>query len=230
MTKRDITNWRQHTETVSTATAVLVSAVPWLGGPVSTVLSGYTQSRKLSRIKEVLDALSEELREFKSTASEEYVRTEDFEDLLEQTLKRVADARQSNVRTLYCRFLRRAIREPNDDYDIQIRILNAIELLRAEHVAILKALTVDPGPLGPFSHASSHMQTLMERTSLDRDSIRSLADDLNHWRLTKLDGLSTMMTGRGAASLQHTVTPLGRKVVNYLREQDANEASGVDQF
>ena len=206
-----------------------MSAVPWLGGPVSNVLSGYTQSRKLSRIKEVLDELSEELREFKSRASEEYVKTENFEDLLEQTLRRVADARQSNVRTLYCRFLRRAIRDPSDDYDTQIRALKAIELLGSEHVALLGALMVDPGPLAPFSHASSHMQTLTERTSLDRDTIRSLVDDLNHWRLAKLDGLSTMMTGRGAASLQHTVTPLGRKVLDYLREYDASEVSGSDQ-
>ena len=224
MTKKDITTNAPDTDNLIAAGAVLVSAVPWLGGPVSSVLSGYSQSRKFNRIKEVLDKLSEELREFRSRASEEYVKTEAFEDLLEHTLRRVADERQSTVRALYCRFLNRAISDPDEDYDSQIEILKAIEPLRSGHVAVLGALIKDSEPVAPFSHASSHIQTLVERTSLDRESIRLLVDDLNHWRLIKLDGLNTMMTARGAASLQHTVAPLGRKVLQYLMERNTSSA------
>ena len=224
LTKKEITTNARDTDNLIAAGAALVSAVPWLGGPVSSVLSSYSQSRKFNRIKEVLDKLSEELREFRSKASEEFVKTEAFEDLLEYTLRRVADERQSSVRALYCRFLNRAISDPNDDYDSQIEILRAIELLRSGHVAVLGALIEDPEPVAPLSHASSHIQTLVKRTSLDRESIRLLVDDLNHWRLTKLDGLNTMMTGRGAASLQHTVAPLGRKVSHYLMERNTSGA------
>ena len=219
MTRRDITTGAPQSEMWLSAGAALVSVVPWLGGPLSNVLSGYSQSRKFNRIKEVLEDLSEELREFKSNASEEYVKTEDFEELLEQTLRRVADERQSDVRVLYGRFLGRAIRDATDDYDSQFEVLKAIERLRSGHVAVLGALMEGPGSVGPFSHASSHMQTIVVRTGLDRESIRSFVDDLNHWRLTKLDGLHTMMTARGAASLQHTVTPLGRTVLHYIRDR-----------
>ena len=224
MTSGDITTGAPNTESWLSAGAALVSVVPWLGGPLSNVLSGYSQSRKFNRIRDVLDSLSEELREFKSSASVEYVKTDDFEELLEQTLRRVADERQSDVRALYCRFLGRAIRDANDDYDSQFEVLKTIELLRSGHVVILEALMQDPGTKGPFSHASSHMQTIIERTGLDRESIRLLVDELNHWRLTKLDGLHTMMTARGAASLQRKIAPLGRKVLHYLAERNGSNA------
>ena len=120
---------------------------------------------------------------------------------------------------LYCRFLGRAIRDANDDYDSQFEVLKAIERLRTGHVAVLGALMEDPSPLEPYIHASSHMQTIVARTGLDRELIKSFVDDLNHWRLTKLDGLHTMMTASGAASLQHTVAPLGRNVLHYLSER-----------
>ena len=60
--------------------AAVSSLVPWLGGPISNVLSGFVRDRKIGRVQEAITALAEELRSFRSEASEEYVRTEEFED------------------------------------------------------------------------------------------------------------------------------------------------------
>ena len=99
------------------AASALVSAVPWLGGAVSNVVSGYGQTRKFNRVQELLGGLARELSDFESDVAKEYVRTEDFEELLEQTLRRAADERDAEVRNLYLRFIHRAITEPGDEYD-----------------------------------------------------------------------------------------------------------------
>jgi hypothetical protein len=51
------------------------------------VLGGISSHRKLTRVREVLQGFAEDLRSFKSDVSEEYVKTEDFEELLEETLR-----------------------------------------------------------------------------------------------------------------------------------------------
>ena len=64
--------------------AFVSSAIPWIGGPVSNVLGGMLTERKIDRVKEVLTGITEDFKNFKSDVSEEYVRTEEFEDLLDE--------------------------------------------------------------------------------------------------------------------------------------------------
>lgn len=198
------------------AGATIVSIVPWIGGPVSSVLSGYGQARKLNRIQEVLDGLGEQLRRFESTVTEEYVRTEEFEELLEQTLRRAADERQEEVRALYRRFLHRAITEPGDDYDEQMGVLRVIERLRAPHVVILKATQQEPGPDSHRKMMGSPIQTLRERTGMDQDPIIAAVGELNALGLTRNANLMVMMTGHGSENLGHMITPLGKRVLDYI--------------
>ncbi len=78
-------------DTTLDVAAFVGSVVPWIGGPISNVLGGMSLGRKLKRVHEVLGIVSTELEEFKSEASEAYVNTEEFEDILEQALKRVGE-------------------------------------------------------------------------------------------------------------------------------------------
>lgn len=196
--------------------SALISAVPWLGGPVSNVLTGYSQTRKLNRVREVLDGLADELRNFESDVAREYVRTEDFEDLLEQTLRRAADERNSSVRQLYLRFLRHVITRPGDEYEAQLDVLRILERLRSEHIEILKALRQEPSPDAHKKVAGSPIQTLHERTRLERSEIKKAVSLLNDLRLTDLQSLHVLMTGSGSESLQHGLTELGNRVLAYL--------------
>ena len=143
--------------------SALVSVVPWLGGAVSNVISGYGQTRKLNRVQELLDGLASRLSGFESDVSKEYVRTEDFEELLEQTLRRAADERNAEVRDLYLRFIHRAITEPGDEYDDQIEVLHAVERLRDIHIAVIRALREKPSPDAGKKFAGSPSQTLQEK-------------------------------------------------------------------
>jgi len=47
--------------------ATIASAVPWIGGPVSNVLSGIAVNRRFERVEEILNGLANELKDFHLT-------------------------------------------------------------------------------------------------------------------------------------------------------------------
>ncbi|WP_428737834.1 hypothetical protein [Sulfurimonas sp.] len=193
------------------------SAVPWIGGPVSNVLSGMSLGRKLGRVREVLESLSNDLKEFKSEASESYVKTEEFEDLLEQTLKRVGEERNEEKRHLYKAFLTDSIESPGEPYDDQLRLLRTFEQISPDHIQVLKAFSQKPEP-NPGSMGTP-IQTLRQRLpDFDEKRIEEIVAQLNDMRITNQRSLKTMMTGHGAADLRHSVTGYGSKIVNYIYE------------
>lgn len=191
------------------------SAVPWIGGPISNVLSGVSYGRKLSRVKEVLYGVAEDLRELKSEGSHVYVKTEDFEELLERTLRQAADERNEEKRLIYGAFLTDAIKSPGEPYEEQIRFLRVLEGLQGDHIRILKACMQKPERTGGM--IGSQGQTLSRRIpELTSNRIEDLVTQLNDLRITKLTGMRTMMTAQGAEDLRHAVTPFGQRFVRYL--------------
>lgn len=204
-------------ETALDVVSAVSSALPWMGGPVSNVLSGMSLGRRLGRIREVLEGVVEDLRHFKSEASEKYVKTDEFEELLENALRRAADERNGEKRRLYRAFLTQSITAAGPSYDEQIRFLRTLEDLQPDHVFVLRALLEAP----PSDHEGimgSPLQTLHKRLpALTRDHIEQLIAELNDLRLTNLQALKTMMTAHGAQDLQHFVTPFGARLIRFLR-------------
>jgi hypothetical protein len=207
-------------ETALDVAAFVGSAVPWIGGPVSNVLGGISMGRKLARVREVLEGLVTDLAEFKSEVAEEYVKTEEFEELLEQTLKRAADERNEEKRRIYRAFLTDAIESPGKPYDEQIRFLRTLEELQPDHLKVLRALSQTPEP----NPGITPNQTLRRRLpELEEARIEDLVTQLNDLRVTNLTNLKVMMTGHGAENLQHAITQYGNRFLQYLIEaqQDA---------
>ena len=192
-------------ETALDIASLVGSAVPWIGGPVSNVLSGMSFGRKLGRVREVLEGVAADLAEFKSAVSEEYVRTEEFEDLLEQALRRASEERSEEKRRMYRAFLSDAIEAPGESYDDQLRLLRTFEELQPDHLGVLKVMSQEPG--SDPGMMGSPVQTLRERLpEFDDARIEDLVSQLNDMRITNLGSLKVMMTGRGAADLRHVVT------------------------
>ncbi len=119
------------------------SLVPVLGGPISNFFGGMAAGRKFERIREVLVGVAQDLSNLKQQVSEEYVRSEGFEDLLEETLRRVARERYEEKRRIYQHFLAREIEEPIE-YDFQILILRALEELQVADRAVLEVMLREP--------------------------------------------------------------------------------------
>jgi len=215
--KNDLIPASTRSETALDMAAFVGSAIPWIGGPVSNVLGGYSAGRKFARVREVLEGLVEDLKEFKSTVSEEYVKTEDFEDLLEQILKRAAKERVDEKRRIYRNFLIDAIEFPGEPYDEQVRLLRTFEELQLDHFRIIHALSREPDPKPNMM--GSPNQTLRSRLpDMPENRIEELINQLNDMRLTNLTSLKVMMTGHGAENLRHSITPYGQRFLKYITE------------
>lgn len=218
---KEVQRLREHSEPSTTAklaldaAALITSTVPWIGGPVSQVLSGISTARKFERVQEVLDGLAEDLAHVRSQASEEYVRTEDFEELLEKTLRRVGEERGEEKRRIYRAFLRSEIESPGQSFDEQEKLLRAFEPLTPDHVRVLKALTIAPSNRGGLM--GSPIQTVRARVpELGEDRIKEVVAELNSQRLTDLQSLMVMMTAHGAEDLRHAIAPQGRRILKYI--------------
>lgn len=213
-------NVPEHTRSdrILEVSAALVSAAPWIGGPVSAVLSGISIQRRFDRVREILDGLAEDLRNFRSEASERYVTTDDFQEILERTLRQAADERNQEKRRLYKDFLSGIIQSPGGRFEDQVRFLRTLEVIEPDHVRVLRALLAEPTD-GP-SLMGSFRQTLMRRLpGFSQEQIAQLVSDLDAHRLTNgLAGrLVVMMTGRGSADMKHALSDYGRQFISFLR-------------
>jgi len=192
----------------------VASVVPWLGGPLSAVLGGMSFGRKIDRVKEVVNGIVADLHEFRSEVSERYVQTDEFQDLLEVTLKRASEERNEEKRKIYRDFVVNAIRRPGGSYDDRLRVLRTLEELSPEHLRLLSAMAQDPPKLTHAGGIGSPSQTLSKRLGgLARESLDELVADLNARRLTNLQSLHTTMTAHGAEDLRSALTPFGRMVL-----------------
>lgn len=197
--------------------SLISSAVPWIGGPISNVLGGMSLGRKLGRVSEVLESIANDVQDIESDVSKNYVKTEEFEDMLEQALKRVGEERNKEKRHLYKAFLTDAIKSPGEVYDDQLRLLRTFEELMPDHLYLLKAMyqepDSDPGMMG------SPEQTLKKRLpQFSEQEIEEMVNQLNDMRVTNLINFKMMMTASGASDLRHVVTEYGKRIIAYINK------------
>jgi hypothetical protein len=198
------------------AVSAAVGLVPWLGGPLSAVLGGFSTSRRIDRVKEVVTSLAIQLQNFRSEATEQYVKTDEFHELLEKALRRAAEERNEDKRRVYRDFIINAIRKPSQPYDDRVRLLRIIDDLGPDHIRVLTAIAQEPGLIDP-NGIGSPVETLARRLpSISDERIEELVQKLNDLGATKLSRFRVSMTARGAIDLRTAVTPLGQQVLDVI--------------
>ena len=204
-------------DTIADLGAFVSSAVPMIGGPVSNLLSGFSTGRKFERVRDALVEISENLMNFESKVSAEYVKTEDFEEILEKTLRQVGEERTEEKRRIYKDFLITAVKSPGESYEEQIRLLRTLEEIQPDHIRVLRAIRQPPAPNPP--DMSSPLRTLDARLpELERERISELVGELNNLRVTDFTALGMNMTGQGAENLQGRITKLGSAIIRYIED------------
>jgi len=201
------------------AGALFSSAIPVLGGAISSVLSGWSQERKWQRVREVLEQLDRELRNTKTSIREDYVRSDEFEDLLDHTLRRVATERHEAKRRLYAAFLAGAITSPGEPYHEQLRFLRTLEELQPDHMRIIHAMLQEPSGEAARGLSGTISQSLQRRLSnMPQERIADLYGQLtDELKLVVGGGFNTMMTAHGAEDLRNRFTRYGERLVAYIR-------------
>jgi pyruvate-formate lyase-activating enzyme len=215
--KQELVLASTRTEKTLDVAAMGSNVVPWIGGVVAAVLSGMSANRKLGRVREVLEGVANDLKDFKSEVSESYVKTEEFEELLEKTLLKAADERSDEKQRVYRNFLVDTIESPGQSYDEQLRFLRALEELQPDHIKVLRAFI--QGKVDPSLMASSPGQTLVARLpDIPEERVRELVSQLNDMRITNMTSFHVLMTGAGAQNLQHYITPFGQRLMSFIKE------------
>lgn len=203
--------------------AFAVSAIPYVGGPISNVLSGISQGRRMRRVVDFLGELDRRLRTVEAAADSEYLKSDEFEELLEQTLHRVAAERHAAKRAIYQVLLTDMVKSPKIGYDEQLAFIRIIEQLQPDHIRVLEAMSQPPNDVGNIS-ISSPINFLRERlTGMSTESISARASELNDFRIINNSSLGTMMTGGGAADMRGRITPMGKRFIAYLEEANEND-------
>jgi len=203
-------------EIILDVAAVVSGIAPWVGGPVSAVLSGMSISRKMGRIKEVILNMADKIQGLESEVSKDYVKTEEFQELLEKTLKQVADERNDEKRKAYAAFLAGDIKSPMESYyEEKIRFLRTLEDMQINHIQILKAMMQEPDPNpAMIGSVSKTLEKRLPNIPLER--VSDLAQQLTDMRVADLTNMNTQMTGRGAEELKHHITPYGHRLIKYI--------------
>ena len=200
--------------------ALYASVVPVFGGAVSQVLSAWSAERRYERVRDVLRGVAHDLALFKGTVREEYIRSDEFADLLDQTLRRVVTERSEAKRQLYRGLLAAAATGATDTYDEQLHVVQVIDALQGAHISVLRAILEEP-PKGPDEGISgSFLDTLKRRLpGFTEQRIVDLVGQLNSQHVANIGSLHSMMTWRGAQDMRGTLLPLGKRLVAYLRTE-----------
>ncbi|MEK7281120.1 MAG: hypothetical protein AAB037_02050 [Chloroflexota bacterium] len=198
--------------------SLLASAIPsWLGGPISNALGGVSAGRKFNRVREVIEGLAEDLRDFKSEVSENYVKTEDFEELWEKVLRQAANERSEEKRRILKDFLVGAIKSPGEEpYEEQIRVLRSLEEIQPADIVVLRAIIQQPNP-DPDLYVGSHKHVLAQRLpGTPMEHIMERIEQLQRLGIINPPGIGAAMTGSGAEQMAHWVTPYGQRLIRFI--------------
>jgi hypothetical protein len=204
--------------------AALSNMVPLLGGAIGSILSGLSNDRKLQRVNQVLWAMSEDIQAL-SEESEKYVTTDEFKDLLDETLHKVYEERSEQKRRLYKEFLVDEIREPWRSSEDQHRFLRTLEAVQPAHIVVLRALLAlgDANPDGRAMGRGIGGQALQERLEgMDPNVQEELLDELIALALVRNQGLEAY-----DANFSAVLTRYGTRFISYIAGKEIEFSAGA---
>jgi hypothetical protein len=207
---------RDGTEVALEIAAAFASAAPWVGGPISNYMAGKANDRKFRRVADELKKLADDMRRVESDIAKQYVKTEEFEDLLEITMQNIAIERSEEKRKLYRAFLANTAASPGEPWAEKQRFLRTIEEIEPEHVRLLKALMQEPKLTPSTFGYGSVSQTLRTRAPEIANRIEDLSRELDRMGLTSVGQTGGIMTIQGAEDLRGRVMPYGQRFLQYV--------------
>ena len=215
-------------QTFKTAVKALISAVPTLGGPISTIIGDIQSIRKEKRVLEFINGLREDLHNFSDRVNAEFVSKEDFLDIFEQTARKIVMTRQEAKRTAFRHILSNAILSSDVSYDEVEEFLSLVERFREEHIFLLSILQ-NPvkydeetgNRVGKGGGMATSISQIMGQLLPDwtENLILEVATVLeNNERLVQniTSRYNTMLTDQGINHLVNTLTPKGMRFIAFI--------------
>ena len=205
-------------ERLAELVSLVASAAPWIGGPVAEIVGGVATNLKIKRVTQFIEDVLAHAEALHTEAAEEFVRSEDFVDILEKTASVVANERYEEKRALFANFILNNISHPQISYDFRLKCLRLLSEVNTRHLDLLGALLQQPTAQELNMSLSAPITTIRNRTPSIREDLAAIIHETNTLGLTNIrdNYLNTNMTGDGAANLHHAVTPLGNDFMRFI--------------
>jgi hypothetical protein len=193
-----------------------LQAVPVIGGVVATFISEYLPRKKQERLVGFVQDLSRELEAGRDRIDRDFVKTKDFDRMVEDVLERVQTVRNEDKLGYWAALLAGASTTDRPNQTDRDRMIETLDALRPEHLRLLHVIATTNEP-PPGLYAGGVSATLdWKMPDVPNDEARRRWTELSRFDLVGGYASGTM-TAQGAGNLMGHMTPYGREFVRLLR-------------
>ena len=208
---------KESTETIGKA---LVAAIPYVGGSIASLIGDYQAKRKHERLEHFFNSLQVDLNNLQEKINNEFISTDDFLDVFEETSKKIVNERTEEKRLAFKNILLNAIISKDITYDRVEEFLRLLERLRPDHILFLSIFN-DPlkfnleqgKPVSNGGGFSTSIKQIMKQLlpNWEEAKILDVTSDLENERLLKdfVRNYGAIMTDRGINHLEGKLTDKG---------------------
>jgi len=201
-----------------------ISVIPTIGGPISSLVNDYIPNKKLKRLLDFTKQLSENIERFKDEIDEEFVKTDEFAYLFEQTYKLVLENYQKEKLDSLLALLVNSLRGQDLKADTTEYYLKKIETLSPLHLGLLRFMSF---PVDCFAELGIKPEDVKDhdfsRTlqayfrDVPLDVLKGVFGDLYQMGFTNTDRsmFGTLTAGSGVDIVSGRVSSLGKDFMKF---------------
>ena len=205
-----------------------ISGIPVAGGPLSTLLSDNLPNWKQERLVKFIAELKLEMQRLQDSISEDYVSSEDFALLFEETFLRVLRTKSDLKLDSYKAIIVNACTNTSIEEMEKEYFLNLVNSLQEIHLLII-SLFWNRENFGQVYNSSPPakmymgglmwvINSYMKPLNIDENLIKSAIRDLDNMGILSnvYQSLGVTMTASGALDLSGRISPFGRKFIGFI--------------
>ena len=215
----------EHSQRDANLAAARVAAQLVPGGGLVAELFSNIPKRREQKMIAFAQRLSTEIEALWESLDQDYARTDEFADLVEDIGEMSRSRRQMEKVDYYAAALANAATTQRPPAAERDRMIDALEQLRLSHLRLLALVaTTTEGLRGDGLSGSVEAVIRQQWPDVDMDEVRADWEDLA--RLGILDGFpGGMMTARGAQDLTVRLRPFGRRFHDFVTPSGHDGAS-----
>lgn len=198
-----------------------LQALPVIGGVIATFIDEYVPRQKRRRLTSFVQDLSARLRAEADRVDREFVRTEDFSDLLEDVLDAAQQRRNEEKHRYYASAVANSLTPKRPDEVDREKMLEVLNALRTSHLRVIALyMTIEiPDSMLPLQGDMEHRIVHGSLPELTHEQVDGLILDLQTRGVLPL--LAQSATAGDPHQLATQMTPFGRRFARWVEATTA---------
>lgn len=210
---------------IAIALKTSLSNVPVVGGMLVELMDSFIPESKAKRLLEFVAQLRIDVDRIQNRINKEYVKTDEFAYLFEQTFRAVNENYQKEKIEAFRSILVNSLINTNVKSEEKELILNTVKNLTVRHIKLLKMFSnpekyVQENRIQISNYSSAATITIFNEIFIGYDDaqIRLILNDLYNMGLTNLDTeqLNTQLSYYGLDMVKNRLMPFGRSLVRFI--------------